>query len=99
MYYGLDALAHGAIAALIALLPAVAFFWRITRPLAAGPRPLRPFVACCAAFGVTIAVAGTWAVTIERVGYADEAVSGALVVGGAAAVIAFLILLLLPRKA
>jgi hypothetical protein len=99
MFYGLDALAHGATAALIAFAPATFLFWRLTARLAAGPRALRPFVACCAAFGAMIAVAGLWAVNFERPGYADEAVAGALAAGGAALVIAFLILLLLPRKA
>lgn len=97
--YGLDALAHGAVAALVALLPAVLLFWRLTAPLAAGPRALRPFVTCCAAFGVMTAAAGTYALGYERSGFADEAMGGALVAGGAAILIAFLILLLLPRKA
>lgn len=99
MYYGLDALAHGAVAALVALLPAVVLFWRIAAPLAAGPRALRPFVACAAAFGAMMVVAGVYALNFERSGFADEAMGGALVVGGAAVVIAFLILLLFPRKA
>ncbi|MBP0463745.1 hypothetical protein J5Y09_07470 [Roseomonas sp. PWR1] len=99
MYYGLDALAHGAVAALVALLPALLLFWRITAPLAAGPRALRPFVTGCAAFGVVMAVAGTYALGFERSGFADEAMGGALIAGGAAILVAFLILLLLPRKA
>lgn len=99
MLYGLDALAHGATAALITMLPAMVLFWRLTRLLAAGHRALRPFVACSAAYGAMIAVAGTWAVNFERPGFADEAVSGALIAGGAALVVTFFILLLLPRKA
>jgi hypothetical protein len=99
MFYGLDALAHGATAALLTMLPATFLFWRLTARLAAGPRALRPFVACSAAYGAMIAVAGTWAVNFERPGFADEAVSGALVAGGAALLVTFLILLLLPRKA
>ncbi|WP_198375273.1 hypothetical protein [Neoroseomonas rubea] len=99
MYYGLDALAHGAVAALVALLPAVLLFWRMTAPLAAGPRALRPFVACSAAFGAMAAFAGAYALGYERSGYADEAMGGALVAGGGAILVAFLILLLLPRKA
>ena len=97
--YGLDALAHGAVAALVALLPAVLLFWRLTPPLAAGPRALRPFVACAAAFGAMMAAAGVYALGYERRGYADEAMGGALIAGGAAILISFLILLLLPRKA
>lgn len=99
MFYGLDALAHGATAALLTMLPATFLFWRLTARLAAGPRALRPFVACSAAYGAMIAVAGIWAVEFERPGFADEAMSGALVAGGAALVVVFLILLLLPRKA
>jgi hypothetical protein len=99
MLYGLDAMAHGALAALVALLPAVVLFWRATARLAPGARALRPFVACCAAFGVAAAAGGLWALGFERSGYADEAMAGALILGGAAAVVAFLILLLLPRKA
>ena len=98
MLYGLDALAHGATAALIGLLPALPLFWWLTRNLA-GPRVLRPFVTCCAAFGIAMAVAGTWAVNFERSNFADDAVAGALIGGGIAAAVAFLILLLFPRKA
>jgi len=98
MFYGIDALAHGAIAALVALLPAVVLFWRVTGPLG-WSRALQPFVTCCAAFGVAMMAAGVWALGFERNGYADEAMAGALILGGAGAVIAFLILLLFPRKA
>ena len=99
MYYGLDALAHGGAAALLAVLPAVILFWRATARLAGGPRALRPFVACSAAYGVIAAVGGAWAIGFERQGFADEAVAGALVVGAAAVLVAFLILLLFPHKA
>lgn len=98
MFYGLDALAHGATAALVALLPALFLFWRLTARLAPGQRALRPFVTCCAAYGIAVAVAGTWATNFERSGYADEAVAGALIGGGIALVIAFLILLALPHQ-
>lgn len=99
MLYGLDAMAHGALAALVALLPAVVLFWRMTGPLASGGRALRPFVACCAAFGLAAAAGGTWALGFERPGYADEAMAGALILGGVAALVAFVILILFPRKA
>jgi hypothetical protein len=98
MLYGLDALAHGATAALIALPPLIWLFWWLTALLGAGARALRPFVACCAAYGFAVAVAGTWAINFERAGYADEAVAGALIGGGIFALIAFLILLALPRR-
>ena len=97
--YGLDALAHGAAAALVALLPAAFLFWRLTALLASGHRALRPFVTCCAAYGAMVAAGGVWALGFERPGYADEAMGGALVAGAAFAVIAFIILLLFPRKA
>ncbi len=35
-FYGLDAMAHGATAALLVLLPAVFGFWRLTRGMAGG---------------------------------------------------------------
>lgn len=95
--YGLEAMAHGATAALIGFLPAVLLFWRLTRGLA-GPRVQRPFVAVCAAYGIAIAVAGTWAMNFERGGFADEAVAGALIGGAIAGLAALLILLLFPRS-
>ena len=96
MFYGLDALAHGDTVALIGFLPAIVLFWWLTRGLD-GPRVKRPFVACCAAFGIAVAIASTWAVHFERSGFADEAVTGALIGAAAAAAVAFLILLLFPR--
>jgi hypothetical protein len=96
MYYGLDALAHGAVAALVVLLPAVALFWLLTRGLD-GPRALRPFVTVCAAYGVAAGGAGLWAGNFERPNFVDEAMTGALIIGAVAGVVAFLILLLLPR--
>lgn len=99
MYYGLDAMAHGATAAFVALLPALWLLWRLTALLAAGHRALRPFVTCCGAYGLAMAAAGAWAVSFERAGFADEAMAGALMGGGASALVAFLILLLFPRKA
>jgi hypothetical protein len=98
MFYGIEAMVHGAVAALAALLPAVLLFWWLTAPLAAGHRALRPFVTACAAYGAMAAVGGVWALGFERRGYADEAMNGALIIGAAAALLAFLLLLLLPRK-
>lgn len=96
-YYGLDALAHGATAALIVFIPAVVLFWRLTRGLA-GPRVQRPFVAVCAAYGIAAGGAGLWAANFERASFVDEAMGGALIGGALAGVVAFLILLLLPRS-
>lgn len=96
MFYGLDAVAHGAVAMLIGFLPGIVLFWRLTRGLA-GPRVQRPFVACCAAYGVAVGVACSWAMHFERASFEDEAMVGAVVGGAMAAVVAFLILLLFPR--
>jgi hypothetical protein len=98
MYYGLDALAHGATAALVVFLPAVVLFWRLTRGLA-GPRVQRPFVAACAAYGIAVGGAGLWAANFERPSFIDEAMAGAMIGGAIVALVAFLILLLFPRSA
>jgi hypothetical protein len=98
MYYGLDAMLHGAVAALVALLPAVALFWRLTRGLA-GPRPQRPFVTVSAAYGIAVGAASLWAANFERSAFVDEAMGGAMIFGALAAFVVFLILLLFPRKA
>ncbi len=97
-YYGLDALAHGATAALVVFLPAVVLFWRLTRGLP-GPRAQRPFVAVSAAYGLAVGGASIWAAMFERTNFADDAICGAMIGGGITAVVAFLILLLFPRKA
>lgn len=99
MFYGLDAMAHGAAAALAALLPAAWLFWRLTARLGAGPRALRPFVATCATYGAMAAAGGVWAVGFERSNYADAAMGGALIGGAVFALLAFLLLLLFPRQA
>lgn len=97
MYYGLDAMAHGATAALVVFIPAVVLFWRLTRGVA-GPRVQRPFVAVCAAYGIAVGGAGIWAAMFERTNFADDAIGGAMIGGGIVAVAAFLILLLFPRS-
>ncbi|GGJ05694.1 hypothetical protein [Neoroseomonas lacus] len=96
-YYGLDALAHGATAALVVFLPAVVLFWRLTRSLT-GMRPLRPFVAVCAAYGIAIGGAGLWAANFERASFVDEAMGGGLLGGAIFALLAFLVLLLFPHR-
>jgi hypothetical protein len=98
MYYGLDALLHGAVAVLVALMPAIALFWWLT-PTLRGARPVRPFVAACAAYGVAVGAAGLWAGNVERASFVDEAMTGAMIGGAILALAAFLILLLVPRKA
>ena len=74
----------------------VALFWLLTRGLD-GPRALRPFVTVCAAYGVAAGGAGLWAGNFERPNFVEEAMTGALIIGAVAGVVAFLILLLLPR--
>lgn len=98
MYYGLDALAHGATAALVVFIPGVFLFWGLTRSLT-GARALRPFITVAAAYGIAVGLAGLWAGNFERPSYVDEAMTGALIGGAIAAAVAFLILLLFPRKA
>lgn len=96
--YGLDALMHGGIAMTIVLLPAVVLFWRLTGTLRGG-RALRPFVTVVASYGAACAGAGLWAFNFERPSFVDEAMAGALIIGAVLGLVAFLILLLLPRKA
>ena len=97
-FYFLDAMMHGMIAAAVPAIPALMLFWRLTRLLAAGHRALRPFVACCAAFGASLLVGGLYAVHFERTGFEDEAVLGAMIGGGALQALFFLILLFIPRR-
>jgi hypothetical protein len=99
MYAGLDALFEGAIAALVLMLPAVVLFWRLTPRLSPGPRALRPAITCCAAYGVVAAAGALWAFNWQRPHLVDEAIAGLLIVGALAVVLAFLALLLFPRKA
>jgi hypothetical protein len=99
MMPGLDALFEGAIAAPLLLLPAVAVFWRLTAPLAPGPRALRPAIACCAGYGAMAATGALWAFTAQRPSLVDDALAGLFLMGALAAVVAFLVLLLFPRKA
>lgn len=98
MYYGIDALLHGATAAIAVFVPAVVLFWWMTRSMA-GSRPVRPFVTVCAAYGIAAGGAGLWAGNFERPSFVDEAMTGAMIIGALAAFVAFLILLLFPRKA
>lgn len=97
-YDWLDAMLNGAIAVLVLLVPCLLLFWRLTRGLP-GPRPQRPFVAACAAYGIATGGAGLWAAGFERYGFMDEAINSAMVAGAVAALVAFLILMLLPRRA
>ncbi len=41
---------------------------------------------------------GAWSILRERPGYGDEAMTGALIGGGAFALLAFLVLVLMPRS-
>lgn len=96
--YGIDAVLHGALVALATLLPAIWWFWRRAAPFADGHRALRPFVACCGTFLAILAAGGVFALGFEREGYAGNVMVGALVGGAVLLVLAFLILLMLPRK-
>jgi hypothetical protein len=98
MLYGLDALFHGAVIALFVAVPATILFWSLTRPLAPGARWARPLVTAWAGFGLTAALGALYALAFERVNFEDEAMAGAMIVGGAAQLLAFLILLALPRR-
>jgi hypothetical protein len=94
-YYGLDALLHGGIAALLTFPPALVLFWRATALLNAGARLLRPIVAISAAFGLSQLLSDLWALVFERTSFQDEAMVGALIAAGLLAVAAFPLLLLL----
>jgi hypothetical protein len=96
---GLDAMFEGAVAALLMVLPAVVLFWRLTALLAPGPRALRPAIACCAAYGAMAAAGALWAFNAQRPSLVDDALAGLLIMGALAAAVAFLVLLLFPRKA
>ena len=95
--YGLEAIAHGATAALIVFIPGVVLFWWLTGSLT-GARALRPFVTVAAAYGIAVGLAGLWAANFERSNFVDEAMSGALMGCALAALVAFLILLLFPHR-
>jgi hypothetical protein len=96
---GLDALFEGAVAALVLVLPAVVLFWWLTSRLSSGPRALRPAVTCCSAYGVMAAAGALWAFNAQRPSVVDDAMAGLLIMGALALVVAFLTLLLFPRKA
>jgi hypothetical protein len=96
---GLDALFEGAVAALVLVLPAVVLFWRMTARLSPGPRALRPAVTCCAAYGAIAGAGALWAFNAQRPSLVDDALAGLLIMGALALVVAFLTLLLIPRKA
>jgi hypothetical protein len=97
MYRELDALFHGAVVALVAALPATLLFWRLTRGFHAGPRVARPLVVSWAAFGAIAALGALYALAFERVAFQDEAIAGALLMGGALQLLLVLVLLLIPR--
>jgi hypothetical protein len=100
MYGGIDALFRGAIAAVLTMPAALFLFWRLAHPLGVGRRWPRPFIACWASFGVIAAVGTLYAYQFERASFVDEAMTGALIMGGLLLLVAFLLLLLIPpRKA
>lgn len=96
---GLDALFEGAFAGLVLVLPSVALFWWLTARLSSGPRVLRPAITCCAAYGAMAGAGALWAFNAQRPSVVDDALAGLLIMGALALVVAFLVLLLFPRKA
>lgn len=100
MFYGIDALVHGAVVALAMLLPAAILFWLATEPMRGGSRALRALVIGLACWGAMMLAAGAYGTGWERRGYADEALMGGVIGGGVLAGLLFLLLLVvLPRAA
>lgn len=100
MFHGLTAFVHGAIAALVALLPAATLMWIATRSMQGGPRALRALVITVATFGAMLLVSAGWSAGFERPMYHNETVMGGVTGGAILAVLLFLLLLLiLPRRA
>ena len=95
--YGLDAMWHGALVALLAVLPATALFWLPLRGLAAGPRWLRPVVAGWASLGLTAMPGLLYATVFERDAFEGEAMGGILLAGFVLQLLVCLVLLILPR--
>ena len=94
MLHGLDAMAHGAIVALLGVPLATWLLWRLTPDLAP-PRWRRVLVIGLAGFGA-VALAGlAYSLGFERTAWQDEAVFGALLVGLAFQLVACLILFLI----
>lgn len=99
MFYGIDALLHGAIVALAMLVPATMLLWLATGPMRGGSRALRALLIALAAWGVMMLAAGTYGLGWERAGFVDEALMGGVIGGGVLAALLFLVLLLaLPRR-
>jgi hypothetical protein len=95
MLWGLDAMAHGAVVALLVGPAALWAIWRLAAGLARGPRLL---LALLAAFGAVSLAACLWALLFERTAYEDEALIGALLTGLLLLLLAVPVLLLLSRK-
>lgn len=96
MLYGLDALAHGALAALVTAPVVTWLAWRV----GAGAAPLRRlWLALFAGYGATALATLAGSLLLERRGFKDEAVLGALLLGLLLQAIACPILFLASRKA
>jgi hypothetical protein len=95
MLYGLDALAHGAVVALLVLPAALWALWRLA---AGAPRTTRILLCLLAAYGAVSLAGSAWALLFERAAYEDEALFGALLAGLALMFLACPILLLVSRK-
>lgn len=93
---GLDALVDGALVALLALLPATALAWWLTRGLAGWRRAT---AASLAAYGLLALSGAAAALVMQRAGAEGHAAAGTLLAGAALQALAALVLLPLSRKA
>ncbi len=95
MLYGLDAMAHGALIALLAAPAATWLFWRLAAGLGRGAHIALTLVS---AYGAVSLVAAAWALLFERTGHEDEALIGALLAGLLLQALACIFLFIVPRK-
>jgi len=79
--HGFDAMGHGALVALLAVLPSTLLFWSLTRGLAAGPRVLRPVITGSASLGLIALLGACYALAAEREGHEGSALAGCLLAG------------------
>lgn len=100
MFYGLDAFVHGAVAALLILVPATLLVLRATAPMRGGPRATRAAVMAVAAYGTMLLGAGGYGYAFERPEYRDETMLGGAVGGAILTALLFVVLVFaLPRRA
>lgn len=92
IFDGVDALLHGALAALAMLVPATLLFRAATARLAAA-RAMRAALIAASSFGAMVLAAGAYGLVFKRGEYLVAATMGGAVGGGALAVLTFLVLL------